>query len=411
MNLGDFMKKEDKNRFEALKDSAEESDNNEEHSLEEPQSSVSRDVSLGRCSKSKFKHRPDFSVVHNPIHNSYNHNSYKCTASRCCDEEFKDVIKEFKGALNCDHRCHVCDATWTGQMGATTCPNCRCDGATSTSPVDGLTTFGCTAHGVPAGVADAQPAGSPKRSTTPVSTTTDNADASPLPHGAKDIPVLMPPKMDDDNLRINLRLRKGRGKPFGAQSCGCGDCPSPETHATTEGQGDIAEPHEELRDEMTAMPLEMEDLGSELLNTEQVKSIKVAFDTGAGAHVAAPEDLAGFQIEESAASRAGRGFIAANRERIANQGQVRIKVRERDFGNALKTVFQVADVSRPLISGSGVCDEGNEVLMNSREAIVRREDTKKVVAKFKREGGLYVAEMDVITGEPPMPFTRQGVNK
>ena len=49
--------------------------------------------------------------------------------------------------------------------------------------------------------------------------------------------------------------------------------------------------------------------------------------------------------------------------------------------------------------------------MNSREAIVRREDTKKVVAKFKREGGLYVAEMDVITGEPPMPFTRQGVNK
>jgi len=267
--------------------------------------------------------------------------------------------------------------------------------------MEGLTTIGFTAHGAPE-VVDAHP-GSLKRSTTTTLSKITDDENSPQPsHGMKDVVPPVPLPVNGCDSRVSLRLRKSRGKTFGNQKCDCNECPAVQ---------DLTEPDGSEQADLTALPLEMEDMGDELLVSEQVKTIKVTFDTGAGAHVASPEDLTGFQIEESAASRAGRGFIAANRERIANQGQVQLKVRERDFGNALKTVFQVAEVSRPLMAGSAICDEGNEVLMNSREAIVRREDTKKVVAKFKREGGLYVAEMDVISDGSPAPFTRQGAKR
>ena len=162
-------------------------------------------------------------------------------------------------------------------------------------------------------------------------------------------------------------------------------------------------------------PLEYENLPEEVLTalTER-KTIKVAMDSGAGDHVISPEDVAGFQIRPSAASIAGRGLIAANGGRIMNKGEVPVKLVEEPTGSKIDTTFQVVDVSRPLFSMSKICDQGNEVHVTAKEAVVTRNG--KVVARFQREGGLYVAELSMTPSsndpavKPAAGFGRQGAH-
>ena len=148
--------------------------------------------------------------------NVQNHfcNSHVCTAAGCYNEKFK-------GKLDCDHRCHVCDFEWTGQAGATICPKCRTGNATSTSyrsSMEGLTTIGFTAHGAPE-VVDAHP-GSLKRSTTTTLSKITDDENSPQPsHGMKDVVPPVPLPVNGCDSRVSLRLRKSRGKTFGNQKC------------------------------------------------------------------------------------------------------------------------------------------------------------------------------------------------
>jgi hypothetical protein len=69
----------------------------------------------------------------------------------------------------------------------------------------------------------------------------------------------------------------------------------------------------------------------------------------------------------------------------------------------------VTDVTRALYSVSKMCDEGCEVHFTATEGIVTKQG--KVVAKFVREGGLYVVEMeitDAVDPVSPAPVGRQG---
>jgi hypothetical protein len=184
----------------------------------------------------------------------------------------------------------------------------------------------------------------------------------------------------------------------------------------TSAQGVIdLEANTEIAVDMTmegdAYPLEYEELPEEIMVMQERRTIKVAMDSGAGDHVCSPEDVWGLEVVPSAASIAGRGFIAANGARILNQGQVPVKLME-SAGGRIDTTFQVADVSRPLFSMSRICDQGNEVTVNSKEAVVKRDG--KVVTRFKREGGLYVAELAMMppgkdtAPKPEAGFGRQG---
>jgi len=142
-----------------------------------------------------------------------------------------------------------------------------------------------------------------------------------------------------------------------------------------------------------------------------------ALDSGAGEHVAGPEDVAGLAMRESAGSKAGRHFIAANGERIANIGEVPMKLKSKD-GSSFNSVFQIADVTRPLYSVGRMCDAGCTVSFTKDQATVRK--GAKVMAVFKRQGGLYVADLEVVndvgkgnSGDDgtKTPFPRQGVNQ
>ncbi len=141
----------------------------------------------------------------------------------------------------------------------------------------------------------------------------------------------------------------------------------------------------------------------------QPRVIKVALDSGAGDHVASPSDLEGLVVEESPGSRANRHFIAANVQRIANRGQVQARVVHDKLGTTFGSTFQVADVSRPLYSVSKMCDAGATVSVNAKEALVYKNG--RLLARFERQGGLYVAEFAVRPRDPASVLAGQGAGQ
>ena len=163
--------------------------------------------------------------------------------------------------------------------------------------------------------------------------------------------------------------------------------------------------------EMDLKCLEVERLVDELLNVNVPKTLKIALDSGAGDHVAGPDQVGSRSIRPSRGSVNDAHFIAANGERIRNQGQSQLHMLE-PGGKTIKSVFQVADVTRALYSVSKICDDGCEVHFTATEAIVTKNG--KVVTKFGREGGLYCVEMqikeDPDNGEAS-PFVGQGAKR
>ena len=137
--------------------------------------------------------------------------------------------------------------------------------------------------------------------------------------------------------------------------------------------------------------------------------IKVAIDSGAADHVINPDDVPGHTVVPSAGSKAGKHFLAAGGHRIPNQGQLNLMVSGEGFSGRVKSTFQAAPVTRPLLSVSKICDSGCKVLFDKERAIIRKDGRN--VGTFVRRGGLYVAELAVQDPDRPADFPRPGVNQ
>ena len=70
----------------------------------------------------------------------------------------------------------------------------------------------------------------------------------------------------------------------------------------------------------------------------------------------------------------------------------------------VNSVFQVADLNRPLMSVSQVCDNGHKCVFEKDHALVIAPNGD-VVCRFTRKSGLYVADMKL---KAPSPFGRPG---
>ena len=121
--------------------------------------------------------------------------------------------------------------------------------------------------------------------------------------------------------------------------------------------------------------------------------IEICLDSGAGDHVLARIDVPGFTVEESPASRAGRGLVAANNKKIANEGQTTVRMLDKD-GRGLRSVFQVAEVSRPLWSVGKICDAGFRAKFSKDKAVITDEAGREVLV-FERKQGLYLGLLQV----------------
>ena len=121
----------------------------------------------------------------------------------------------------------------------------------------------------------------------------------------------------------------------------------------------------------------------------------------------AGHDAPGYNVKESEGSRHGKGFVVGNGERIANEGEVALNLEAPNGeGGAqpLRSVFQSARVTRPLMSVSQICDNGFKCIFERDKATVVDENMQP---KFvcERRGGLYLSPMKLKAPSPP--FGRQ----
>ena len=138
--------------------------------------------------------------------------------------------------------------------------------------------------------------------------------------------------------------------------------------------------------------------------------VEMVLDSGCCAHILdASQDAPGYALHESEGSRAGKGFIAANGDRIRNEGEVQLNLEAangRGGVQALKSTFQSARVSRPLMSVSQICDHGFKCIFEKDRATVVDSDLQPRFV-CERRGGLYTAPMKLKAPPPPVPFQRQ----
>jgi hypothetical protein len=131
--------------------------------------------------------------------------------------------------------------------------------------------------------------------------------------------------------------------------------------------------------------------------------IELTLDSGCCEHVIDIGDAKGYAnyITSSPGSKRGQNFIVGNGEKVSNDGQLVLNLEQ--GGVPMQSTFQVAGITRPLMSVGRVCDQGLRCLFDDKEAlVVDKQDT--VVCRFERRGGLYVAKLKL---KSPELFARQ----
>ncbi len=90
------------------------------------------------------------------------------------------------------------------------------------------------------------------------------------------------------------------------------------------------------------------------------------------------------ELKESAGSKAGKHYVAANGAVIRNLGEKTIKFMTGERKNAQVT-FQVAEVTKPLIAVGKITEMGNKVHLDGREPKIICGKTGETVAKLRNE--------------------------
>ena len=77
---------------------------------------------------------------------------------------------------------------------------------------------------------------------------------------------------------------------------------------------------------------------------------------------------------------------------IPNLGQSELNLTDAGVGD-IRSVFQIAAVTRPLMSVGRICDEGHSITFNSVMAVVYAADGTELCKFHRNNGGLYVAKL------------------
>ena len=129
---------------------------------------------------------------------------------------------------------------------------------------------------------------------------------------------------------------------------------------------------------------------------------EVALDSGSVVHVCSRDDCPGYMLAESPGSRRGQEFLMGDGGTIPNQGQSKLNLT--DDGRDIESVFQIAAVTRPLMSVGKICDEGHNITFSAVMAVVRSADGEELCRFHRKDGGLYVAKLKL---RSPAGFGRQ----
>ena len=78
---------------------------------------------------------------------------------------------------------------------------------------------------------------------------------------------------------------------------------------------------------------------------------------------------------------------------IPNLGQSQLNLSDESIGRDIQSIFQVAAVTRPLMSVGKICDEGHSVTFTSVMAVVHGADGAELCRFVRNNSGLYVAKL------------------
>ena len=123
--------------------------------------------------------------------------------------------------------------------------------------------------------------------------------------------------------------------------------------------------------------------------------------SGAACPVAPPTMAPNVPIGPSEGSKRGQRWTSASKHKLKNLGQQRIKACAEE-GNFTDVMFQVAEVGKPIISVSALCEKGHRVLFGRGGGIVRNMSTG-VDTPFYRKNGVYVMSFWMLDEAEPDP--------
>ena len=137
--------------------------------------------------------------------------------------------------------------------------------------------------------------------------------------------------------------------------------------------------------------------------------MKAIPDTGAKRSVAPKSMAPAYKVEPSAMSREGRGFVVASGGELENQGQFTVPSVSNE-GVWSNHLWQVANVTRPLLSIGEEADNGKLFAFGSRGGVAFNTVTSEVEF-FPRVDGTYEMTMHIPPAalvEAAAGFARQG---
>ena len=114
-------------------------------------------------------------------------------------------------------------------------------------------------------------------------------------------------------------------------------------------------------------------------------------DSGASAPVAPPSMAPNAPTRPSEGSRRGMKYTSASKHKLPNLGEQHLQACTED-GTPTEVLFQLADVSRPLVSVSAICEMGNRVIFGRCGGVVQNLGTG-VETPFHRKNGIYILSM------------------
>ena len=134
---------------------------------------------------------------------------------------------------------------------------------------------------------------------------------------------------------------------------------------------------------------------------------EVALDSGSTDNVCHEADAPGYMVLASKGSERGQTFTIGDGTKITNDGEIMLNLETGDDrASSITSTFQIAKVSRPLMSVGKICDNNMNVIFDDEKAtVVSKADGSEVCTFVRQHGGLYLTRFKL---KRPNPFVRQG---
>ncbi len=137
----------------------------------------------------------------------------------------------------------------------------------------------------------------------------------------------------------------------------------------------------------------------------RTKRILIIVDSGACDHVMPKQMLLHTPINKGTACKGEVMYVSADGGRIPNLGEAKVSMR---VGNQrMCTLFQVADITQPVLSVTKLTEDGHRVNFSRKGGTITSSKSGKTV-HFRRYKGVYVLEAEMDTGRREAGCEAQG---